>query len=234
MKVEIWSDVVCPWCYIGKRRLERALERFEHRAEVQVVWRSFELDPQSPRQRTGDSVGRLADKYGISCDEALAMHARVTGVAAEEGLAYRLDVARHGNTFDAHRLLHLAAERDRQGILKERLLAAYFTEGEAIGDADVLVRLAAEAGIDAGAARAALESDAYAEQVHADEREATTLGIQGVPFFVLDRRYGVSGAQPAEVLLGALEQAWSDGHPIRVLTPADDASATCDDGSCAI
>jgi predicted DsbA family dithiol-disulfide isomerase len=234
VKVEIWSDVVCPWCYIGKRRFESALERFEHRAEVEVVWRSFELDPQSPRQRTGDPIGRLADKYRITREEALAMHARVTGVAAEEGLTYRLDAAVSGNTLDAHRLLHLAAERDRQGALKERLLAAYFTEGEAIGLPEVLARLAAEVGIDAAEARAALDGDAYADQVRADEQEAAALGIQGVPFFVLDRRYGVSGAQPAEVLLQALERAWADAHPVMVLTPAGGDAETCEDGSCAI
>lgn len=237
MNVEIWSDVVCPWCYIGKRRFERAVERFEHRDEVEVIWRSFELDPQAPRQRSGDPASRLAEKYGVTREEALAMNARVTGLAADEGLTYHLDVARSGNTFDAHRLLHLAADRGAQGALKERLLRAYFTESEAIGDAESLTMLAAEVGLDAGEVRAALDGDDYAEQVRADEQTAAALGIRGVPFFVIDRRYGVSGAQPPEVLLEALRRAWAEAHPITVLTPGGgDAgeSGTCTDDSCSI
>ncbi|HEY4025180.1 MAG TPA: DsbA family oxidoreductase [Candidatus Dormibacteraeota bacterium] len=234
MKVEIWSDVVCPWCYIGKRRFEHALERFEHRDEVEVVWRSFELDPQAPRERGTDPASHLAEKYGIGRDEAVAMQARVTGVAAEEGLTYRLDAARSGNTFDAHRLLQLARERGVQGAVEERLFAAYFTEGESIGDVETLVRLAASAGLDAAEARELLRGDGHAEGVRADEREAAELGARGVPFFVIDRRYGVSGAQAADVLLQALERAWTDAHPITVLTPSGGDAAACADDSCSI
>lgn len=217
VKVEIWSDVVCPWCYIGKRRFERALAAFEHRDEVEVRWRSFELDPRAPRAGDEDQVQRLARKYGMTRDEALAAQARVTGVAAEEGLAYRLDVARPANTFDAHRLLHLAAEHGVQGAAEERLFAAYFTEGRRIGDPDTLVALAGEAGLDVAAARNVLQGDAYADAVAGDEREAAELGISGVPFFVIDRRYGVSGAQPADLIRSALERAWADAHQV---TPA--------------
>jgi predicted DsbA family dithiol-disulfide isomerase len=212
VKVEIWSDVVCPWCYIGKRRFERGLAAFEHRDDVQVVWRSFELDPRAPKSSEEDPAERLARKYGMSVEEARAAQARVAGLAAEEGLAYRLDLARPANTFDAHRLLHLAAERGVQGAAEERLFAAHFTEGRPLGDPETLVALAAEAGVDEAEAREVLGGDAYAEAVAADEREATELGITGVPFFVIDRRYGISGAQPAELIQRALDQAWSESQ----------------------
>jgi predicted DsbA family dithiol-disulfide isomerase len=213
VKVEIWSDVVCPWCYIGKRRFERGLAGFAHRDEVEVVWRSFELDPRAPRESDEDPVERLARKYGMTREAALDAHARVTGLAAQEGLTYRLDAARPANTFDAHRVLHLAAERGVQAEAEERMFAAYFTEGRRLGDPETLVAVAAEAGVDEAAARDVVEGDAYAEAVAGDEREAGELGITGVPFFVIDRRYGVSGAQPAELIQRALEQAWADAHP---------------------
>ena len=213
VKVEIWSDVVCPWCYIGKRRFERGLAAFEHRDEVQVVWRSFELDPRAPRESAEDPVDRLARKYGMTREAALAAQARVTGLAAGEGLTYRLDVARPANTFNAHRLLHLAAECGVQDAAEERLFAAYFTEGRPLGDVDTLVALAGESGLDEAAARSVLLGDAYAQAVAGDEREAAALGITGVPFFAIDRRYGISGAQPAELIQRALERAWADAHP---------------------
>jgi predicted DsbA family dithiol-disulfide isomerase len=241
MKVQIWSDVVCPWCYIGKRRFESALERFEHGDQVEVEYRSFQLDPFAEKGQDGSLDERLASKYGVDLDRARAMNARVTQTAAGEGLAYRLDIARPGNTFDVHRLIHLAAAEGRQAEMKERALAAYFTEGRPIDDTDTLVELAAEVGLDAGRARQVLEGDEFAAEVRADEREAGELGITGVPFFVLDRRYGVSGAQPAEVMTRALEQAWREAHPITVVAaparPAEDAAEgadACDDGSCAI
>lgn len=214
MNVEIWSDIICPWCYIGKRRFEMALAHFPHRNEVQVFWRSFELDPEAPRRQVGSSVDLLMHKYGLSREQAVAANARVTQLAAEEGLSYRLDLTQPGNSFDAHRLLHLGAERRLQGALQERLFAAYFSEGASISDPVTLVHLATEVGMDGAEVRATLASDAYAEQVRADEREASALGISGVPFFVFDRRYGVSGAQPAAVFLRALERAWKDAPQI--------------------
>jgi predicted DsbA family dithiol-disulfide isomerase len=209
MQVEIWSDVVCPWCYIGKRRFEQALAEFAHADEVDIVWRSFELDPSAPATIDVDLIDRLASKYGVAREQALTMNARVSGIAAEEGLAYRLDIARPGNTFDAHRLLHLGAERGVQHALGERLLAAYQSEGQPIADHDTLVRAAVAVGIDEADARAVLAGDRFADAVRADEETARQLGITGVPFFAIDRRYGVSGAQSAGVLLEALEQAWS-------------------------
>jgi predicted DsbA family dithiol-disulfide isomerase len=208
MTVEIWSDVVCPWCYIGKRRFDNALAQFEHRDEVEVRYRSFELDPNAPVEVEGPPAERLAGKYGISVEEAAASHAQLTAMAAAEGLEYHLDRTRGGNTFDAHRLLQLAVERGVQPAVKERLMRGYFTESEPVGDRETLVKLAAEAGLDADEARAALQSDAYAEAVREDEMLAQRIGIQGVPFFVLGRRFGVSGAQPAELMLEALERSW--------------------------
>jgi predicted DsbA family dithiol-disulfide isomerase len=210
LTVEIWSDVVCPWCYIGKRRFEAALERFPHRDEVSVVWRSFELDPAAPLAQAGTAAERLAAKYGMTVERAAEMHAQMTELAAGEGLEYHLDRTRGGNTFAAHRLIHEAAAHGRQAAAQERLMRAYFTEGEPISDPETLARLIAEVGVDPAEARAAAFSDRHAEAVREDELLASRLGIQGVPFFVLDRRYGVSGAQPPDVLLAALERAWAD------------------------
>jgi predicted DsbA family dithiol-disulfide isomerase len=210
LTVEVWSDVVCPWCYIGKRRFETALERFEHADEVTVMWRSFELDPEAPPHVEGTAAERLAAKYGMSAERAETLHAEMTERAAAEGLEYHFELTRGGNTFDAHRMIHLAATYGHQGAAQERLMRAYFTEGEAISDHDTLVRLVAELGVDPDEARAALELDRFAEDVREDEQLAGQLGIQGVPFFVLNRRYGVSGAQPPEVLLDALQQAWDE------------------------
>jgi predicted DsbA family dithiol-disulfide isomerase len=210
LPVDVWSDVVCPWCAIGKRRLEEALAQFPHRDDVDVVWHSFELDPSAPAVQSDDNASRLARKYGRTRDEALAMMHHVEEVAAKDGLELRLTTARTGNTFDAHRVLHLAAERGLQGAVKERFLRGYMTEGEAIGDREVLVKLAADAGLDADEVRSALASDRFAGEVRDDEHAARSLGINGVPFFVLGGKYAVSGAQPAQVMLRALEQAWAD------------------------
>ena len=205
MVVEIWSDVVCPWCYIGKRRFEAAVAQFD--GDVEVVWRSFELDPGAPATREHSAAEHLASKYGMSVEQAEASHAQMTELAAQEGLEYHFEKARGGNSFDAHRLIHLAAAHGKQAEAQERVMRAYFTEGVAIGDREQLVALAADLGLDPDEARGVLESDAYADAVREDEHLAQRIGIQGVPFFVLGRRYGVSGAQPADVLVQALEKA---------------------------
>ena len=234
MQVEIWSDVVCPFCYVGKRRFEAALAAFPHGDQVSVTWRSFELDGSAPRTVEGSLVDRLAAKYGVPRAQAEAMNANVVAMAAGEGLEFRLDDARPGNTFDAHRLLHHAAAHGLQDAMKERLLRAYFTEGRAIGVLDTLVELAVEVGLEAGAVRGVLESDAHADDVRADQRDGTRLGIQGVPFFVLDRAFGVSGAQPVEVFGQALEQAWTAAHPLTMVAVEGDAdAAACADDGCA-
>lgn len=231
MKVEIWSDVVCPWCYVGKRRFESALSRFEHKADVEVVWRSFELDPGAAAVRDGDPVQRLADKYGMSRAKAQAMNDQLTALAAAEGLEYHLDKARSGNTFDAHRLLHLAAEHGRQDDVKERFLRGYFTETQAIGDSGTLTRLAVDAGLDAADVHDVLTSNKFADEVRADEAQAAAYGISGVPFFVVDERYGISGAQPADVILATLQRAYAEANPLTVV--GGDAGA-CEGDSCAV
>lgn len=241
VQVDIWSDVVCPWCAIGKTRFERALAGFAHRDEVTVRYRSFELDPTTPRIVDGPYVDRLASKYGTTTAQAQAMIDRMTAQAAAEGWAFDFDVAQPGNTFDAHRLLHLAADHGVQREIKTRFLAGYLSEGAAIGTADGLRALATDAGLHVEDVDAVLAGDRYADAVRADERQARAYGISGVPFFVLDHRIGVSGAQPAELLHQALTQAWraaSKGDktpPASTSAPrADHDVAACADGSCAV
>ena len=221
MHVEIWSDIACPWCYVGKRRFEAALAAFEHRDEVRVTWRSFELDPSAPREREGDGAAHLARKYGTSREQALAMHQRMTATAAEDGLDFRFDLARGGNTFDAHRLVHLAEAHGVQDAMKERLMRAYLTEGELMSDAATLERLAVEVGVPADAVRQMLATDRYAAEVRDDERTATSLGITAVPFFVIDRRIGAAGAQPPEVLGELLRRGWAERPAIPVVATGD-------------
>ena len=240
LQVQIWSDVVCPWCYVGKRRFEAALARFEHRDEVELVWRSFELDPAAPPStgEQGDYAERLAAKYRCSTAQAQQMIESMTAVAAQEGLDFRFDLARPGNTFDAHRLLHLARETGQQDALKERLDRATFTEGSPASDPAALTALAVEVGLDRGEVEAVLAGDRYAEAVRADEAQAAAYGITGVPFYVVDGRYGVSGAQPADLLLQVLQQAWTDRAPLQ-LVPAGGAGtgatgAACEGDSCAV
>jgi predicted DsbA family dithiol-disulfide isomerase len=230
VQIEVWSDVVCPWCYIGKRRLESALERFPHRDQVEVVWRSFQLDPSAPEGETVPTLAALAAKFGRPVEEVRAMQAHVEEVAAGEGLRYDLAEGLSGNTLLAHELLHLAAERGRGPELKERLLHAHFEEHRSVFDVDSLVPLAVEVGLDEAEVRAALADRRHLPAVRADAATAQALGATGVPFFVVDRRYGAAGAQPAEVLLQLLERAWADAHPL-LTVPASDA---CTDGSCAV
>jgi predicted DsbA family dithiol-disulfide isomerase len=213
MRVEIWSDLVCPWCYVGKRRFERALAAFPHRADVEVVHRSFQLDPSMPGNQTQDRRARLARKYGMSEAQAQAAQQRMEGVAAAEDLEFHLDGGVVGSTFDAHRLVHLAKERGLQDQVIERLFRAYFTERRSLFDHQSLVDLAVEAGLDRQEAATVLAEGTYAEAVRADEAEAHALGASGVPFFVVAGRYGVSGAQPSEIFGQVLARAWAATHP---------------------
>jgi len=219
VRIEIWSDVVCPWCYIGKRNLEAALAGFPHAERVTVEWRSFELDPTMPRHvgRSMDEV--LERKYGLRPDQASAANRRMTELAETVGLEYHLDRVRIGNTFDAHRLLHLAAHEGLGGAMKERLLHAYFTEGRSVSDPDDLAGLAAEVGLDAARVAEVLSSDEFAFEVRADEDRAVELGSTGVPFFVLDGRFAIPGAQPPDVLLRLLHRVW-DSSEESTSTPA--------------
>ncbi|KQO38179.1 DsbA family protein [Aeromicrobium sp. Leaf245] len=206
--VQIWSDVACPWCYVGKRRFEQAVERFRAEGgDVSVTYRSFELSPETPVDFEGDEVDFLARHKGMQRDQVVAMLDQMTVVAADEGLAYDFAALQHTNTVLAHQLLHLAWSHGQQAAMKERLLAAYFVEGRHVGRVGDLADLAAEVGLDREEVVAALESGAHLDDVRADQQRALELGIRGVPFFVLDDRLGVSGAQDPEVLLGALRQA---------------------------
>ncbi len=232
MKVEIWSDVACPWCYIGKRRFEAALAQFEHRDQVEVTWRSYQLDPDAPRTSEKTLNEMLAEKHGMSIARAVALNDQVSAVAAQEGLEYHFELTRYGNTFDAHRLIHLAATHHLQGEMEERLFKAYLTEGAVLGETETLVKLAVEVGIDAEGARAVLTSDTYANEVRADTQRARRLGIGGVPFFAIDEKYGISGAQPSEVIREALEQAWTELHPLIGIAGATQDAGYCEGGSC--
>ncbi|MGE4425349.1 MAG: DsbA family oxidoreductase [Solirubrobacteraceae bacterium] len=208
MHVEIWSDVACPFCYIGKRSFEDALGRFEHRDDVDVTWRSFQLAPDMPASVDRGLDELIAKKYGKSLDEARQMNEGVTKMAAEFGLEYHLDRARPANTGDAHRVLQLARDNGLADAMKERLLHAYFVDGELVSDHDTLVRIATDVGLDTDEVRALLASDERADTVRSEYEEAHELGIGGVPAFVLDRRMLVTGAQPPDTLLAALQQAW--------------------------
>ena len=213
MRVEIWSDVVCPFCYIGKRRFDTALANFEHRDDVEVVLRSFELDPTAPSVPTEKVPTALARKYGISTEQALANMAGVDAMAADEGLIFNQADAPHANTRDAHRLLHLALAEGgtaAQAALNERLLHNYFVDAKNPADRDLLRTSAIEAGLNLARVEAVLTSDEFDDAVQADVAQARAYGATGVPFFVVDQRYGIAGAQPTEAFSRTLEAAWND------------------------
>jgi predicted DsbA family dithiol-disulfide isomerase len=213
MHVEIWSDIACPWCYVGRARFEAALARFEHRDEVTVTWRSFELDPDAPAEREGSHAEMIARKYGRTLEQVAEMDAQLTATAAADGLEMKFSQLRSGNTFDGHRLVHLAAAHGKQDAMKQRLLRAYFAEGALISDHATLQRLGAEVGLPAEEIRELLLTERYAEEVRDDERTAQAAGISAVPCFVIDRKFGASGAQPPETLLEFLEHGWAQREP---------------------
>jgi predicted DsbA family dithiol-disulfide isomerase len=230
MDIEIWSDIACPWCYVGKRRFEAALAEFEHRDDVRVTWRSFELDPAAPPEREGERAARLAEKYGMTIEQAREMERQMTETAAGEGLEFRFDIARSGTTFDAHRVVHLAAQHGLQDAMKERLLRAYFSEGELMSDSETLVRLAREVGLPEDEVREMLAGDRFADAVRDDERTAGRFGINAVPTFVVDRSLGASGAHPPDALLQLLREGWTRREPAPAIVAGGE---TCDvDGNC--
>lgn len=233
MHVEIWSDVVCPWCYVGKRRFESALARFEHADEVEVRWRSFELDPAAPPRRSGSMAAHLAAKYHTTVEQAEAQLEHMNAMGRGEGLAYDLARTQSGNTFDAHRLIHLGYSVDAAtgAALKETLLHAYFEELRPIGDPEVLVEVAVGAGLDEAGVREMLASDRFADAVRRDEREASELGCTGVPFFVIDRVLAVPGAQDADTFLAVLQRAWERSHRVPEVVVG---GAVCTDEACAV
>jgi predicted DsbA family dithiol-disulfide isomerase len=236
VRVEIWSDVACPWCYIGKARFEQGLAAFAHKDDVEVVFRSYELDPQRAKGDTVQVLPMLARKYGMSLEQAKQAEARVAANAADAGLAYRTEGRDHGNTFDLHRLLHFAKTRGKQNELLNRAYTANFAEERSVFDDERVVELAVEAGLDETEVRAILaDQTAFADAVRADEQEAQMLGANGVPFFVLDRKFGVSGGQPAEVFTQALQEAWDAQAPaLKVVGEAAADGAVCGPDGCEI
>jgi predicted DsbA family dithiol-disulfide isomerase len=205
--VDIWSDVICPWCYVGKARFEKALSSFAHRDEVEVVYHSFELDPSYPKDSRETTFAMLGRKYGMSEADARAAESRVAGLAEAEGLGFQPERP-VGNTFDIHRVLHLGLAKGVQAQLLNAVNEAYFGQGRQVFDRDVITEIAAETGLDATVAGDVIDGDAYAEDVRRDELQARQLGVSGVPFFVFDMALGVSGAQPTEMFASALQQAW--------------------------
>ncbi|MFT4263271.1 MAG: DsbA family oxidoreductase [Nocardioides sp.] len=238
MRIEVWSDVVCPWCYIGKRRLETALSGFEHGDEVEVVWHSFQLDPTAPRDGGGETVAaHLAARYGMSEQQAHEMQQRVTDLAAAEGMTWNHHASPYVNTVDAHRLLHFAGHVGGPALaaaLKERLLEAYFVHARNVADHGVLAELAVAEGLDPQRVDDVLASDEFADEVAADRAQAQAYGATGVPFFVLDGRYGISGAQPTEVFAQAIAQAWNESHPVLATLGGDAADGACGPEGCAL
>ncbi|KRG12341.1 DsbA family oxidoreductase [Lederbergia galactosidilytica] len=237
MKIEVWSDFVCPFCYIGKRRLEQALEKFPQKDEVEVEFRSYELDPTTAKNQDKTIHEALAMKYGMSVDEAKKMNEGVGEQAKGVGLNFQFDTMVPANTFDAHRLAHFAKTKAKDKEITERLLHAYFTEGKRLSDHDVLAELAVEVGLERNEVFEVLQDEtAYADDVRYDENTAQQIGVRGVPFFVVNQKYAISGAQPMETFVGALEKVWQEEKAAPVLQDlsgdADDAA--CVDGNCVI
>jgi predicted DsbA family dithiol-disulfide isomerase len=230
MKVEIWSDVVCPFCYIGKRRFEKALESFEAKEKVEIEWKSFQLDPDLeyvPGQSVHEYLGK---RKGTSAIDGKRMNDAMIVMAKEVGLEYNFDKAIINNTFNAHRLLHFAKEKGVQNEMKERLFKAYYTEGKNIGDIDTLARLGEEVGLQAVAIKTILQSDQYAQDVLLDQYQAQQIGARGVPFFVFNNKYAVSGAQPSELFAQVLEKVWEEEKPVLITEEGKDFCTV--DGAC--
>ncbi|MFD1020805.1 DsbA family oxidoreductase [Thalassobacillus hwangdonensis] len=237
MKIEIWSDIVCPFCYIGKRRLEAALADFEGKNQVEIEFKSFELDPGAEKNTESVMYERLASKYGTSIEQAKQMCDNMVEQAKGVGLDFRFDDVIPTNTLDAHRLTHLAKDKGVEKEVHERFFHAYFTEAKNMGDHDTLTELALDAGLDEAEVREVLASERYTDSVRKDEAEARTIGVQGVPFFVINRKYAVSGAQPVDVFKNALSKAWDEEQqqPVFETVSSDnEATGVCTDDSCDI
>lgn len=237
MKVEVWSDIACPFCYIGKRRFEAGLEKFAHKDEIEVVYRSFQLNPDAEKHPTQDAYDHVAEKYGITREKSIAMHANLVQQAAELGLTYNFETAIPANSLDAHRLIHYAGRYGKRTDAAEGLFKAYFTDGKPIGNIETLVTIAAEIGLDPADARAVLEGTEFKAEVEAECREASQLGANGVPFYVINRKYAVSGAQQSELFLDVLNKSWEEEKPLIVLDPSSMGRATgqvCTDDGCIV
>lgn len=233
MKIEVWSDYVCPFCYIGKRHLEQALESFPHKDQVEVSFKSFELDPEVKTDPTISIDEALAKKYGVPVAQAKEMNNQMIQRAAQAGLAYNFDEIKQINTFDAHRLAKYAESKGKAAEMTETLLKAHFVESQFIGGQDTLIKLASEVGLDPEETRAILSGNDYADQVRADEADASALGVRGVPFFVINQKYAISGAQPVSLFTDTLDKVWQEEHPKSPLQHIQSsADALCTDEKC--
>ena len=209
MKIDIWSDIMCPFCYIGKRKLETALQQFEHKADVSINWHSFQLDPGIQYEEGKDLHTYLAERKGQTREWSVMVHKQMTETAKKEGLEYNFDKAIIANSFDAHRLIQLAKTHGLGDAAEEQLFKAYFTDGRNVSDHNTLLQIGIEIGLRAVEVGEMLNSDAFAEDVHKDIMQAQRLGVRGVPFFLLDEQLGISGAQPVEVFTDGLQKAWA-------------------------
>ena len=235
MKVEIWSDIMCPFCYIGKRRFENALQEFSHKEDIEVIWKSFQLNPNLKTQPTKNINNYLAEIKGWTIDHAKQMNDHVTNMAKEVGLDYDFDKAVVANSFDGHRLIQLAKANGKGDAMEERLFRAYFTEGKNIADHSTLIQLGTEIGLDPITIKKVLESNEYVDKVEQDIYEARQIGVSGVPYFVFNNRYAVSGAQASETFLGALNKAWGElekERPALRGISSDNAAVCSTDGEC--
>ncbi|WP_335869050.1 DsbA family oxidoreductase [Bacillus sp. 2205SS5-2] len=237
MKIEVYSDFVCPFCYIGKRRLEQAMEAVPFKDEVEVVFKSYELDPNAAKDTDLSLHELLANKYGTSVEQAKKMSDGVIQQAGSVGLDFQFDQLIPTNTFDAHRLAKYAETQGKEAALTESLLKAHFTDSKHVGDHDTLLQIAEEVGLDRSEAQSVLAGNDFNEVVRQDEQLARSIGVQGVPFFVVNNKYAISGAQPAEVFKGALEKVWEEEHPstpLQNLSTGDNNGMVCDENGCEI
>jgi predicted DsbA family dithiol-disulfide isomerase len=230
MKVEIWSDVMCPFCYIGKRKFEAALAQFEHKDQVEVEWKSFQLNPSQVTDPSKNTVQHLAEAKGWTLAYAKEMTAHVTNMAKEVGLNYNFDKAVVANSFDAHRVVQYAKTKGKGDAMEEQLFKAYFIDGKNTADHATLTQLAVETGMDEREVKAVLASNQFADKVQEDIYEAQQIGVRGVPYFAIANKYAVSGAQPAETFLGALQKAWSELP--KTETQTLDGATCAPDGTC--
>lgn len=230
MKVEIWSDIVCPFCYIGKRKFEKALDGFAAKDKVEIEWKSFQLDPEMDNKEGLSVHEYLGKRKGGTTADGKRMNDQMSAIAKEVGLNYDFDNGIINNTLPAHQLLHFAKTKGLQNELKERIFKAYYTEGKDTGDMETLLQLAKEVGLEAAEARTILQDNLYVSEVINDQEEARQIGVQGVPFYVFNRKYAVSGAQSPEVFAEVLSKVWEEEKPALVVTPAE---GFCDvNGNC--
>ncbi|KPQ09373.1 MAG: putative dithiol-disulfide isomerase involved in polyketide biosynthesis [Algoriphagus marincola HL-49] len=235
MKIEIWSDVVCPFCYIGKRKLEKALDKFPLKDQVEIEWKSFQLNPEEKTNPSINTLEHLAQSKGWSMDQTKEITSNVVEMAKEHGLEFDFEKAKVANTKNAHRLIHFAKKQGKGGEMKERLLKAYFSDGENVDDPNTLIKLGAEIGLNESEIKSMLASNQFDDAVDQDIYESRLIGVRGVPFFVLDRKFGISGAQPDEVFEETLEKAWSEfakNNPVLEIKTAENGESCDIDGNC--